>query len=58
MAEMIQIMPYWPRERYLELAPRYWRKTRASLVTKELDRAVGPITGTITEPPPASSAKE
>lgn len=25
LADVLRVMPYWPRERYLELAPRYWR---------------------------------
>jgi hypothetical protein len=58
LAEVIRIMPYWPRERYLELAPRYWWNTRASLVCKELERPVGSFIGPITVPPPASGAKE
>jgi hypothetical protein len=32
------VLPHWPRERYLELAPRYWSATRARLDPKELDR--------------------
>jgi hypothetical protein len=54
LTEVIRIMPYWLRDRYLELAPRYWRETRANLGSKELERPVGPIT----VPPPASGAKE
>ena len=29
LAELIRVMPVWPRERYLELAPKYWKATRA-----------------------------
>ena len=29
LAEVIRVMPYWPRERYLELTPRDWNATRA-----------------------------
>jgi hypothetical protein len=29
LAEIIRIVPYWHRDRYLELAPRHWRTTRA-----------------------------
>ncbi|HEX3760888.1 MAG TPA: hypothetical protein VHW23_19455 [Kofleriaceae bacterium] len=36
--------PHWPRDRYLELAPRYWRITRARLDRKELDLEVGLLT--------------
>lgn len=46
--EMLHVLPYWPRDRYLELAPKYWRATRARLDPKELERELGPIT----VPPP------
>ena len=48
LAEIIRIVPYWPRDRYLELAPKYWRATRARLSPKELDMPLGHIT----VPPP------
>lgn len=47
--EIIRVLPYWPRDRYLELAPKYWRATRARLDPRELERELGPIT----VPPPA-----
>ncbi len=46
--EIIKVLPYWPRDRYLELAPKYWRATRARLDPRELERELGPIT----VPPP------
>ena len=49
LAEVIRTLPYWPRERYLELAPAHWAATRARLDPKELDAELG----TITVPPPA-----
>jgi hypothetical protein len=24
----LRVLPHWPRDRYLELAPRYWRPPR------------------------------
>ncbi len=51
LADVIRIFPYWPRDRYLELAPKYWLGTRARLDAAELERAVGHIT----VPPPAST---
>jgi hypothetical protein len=31
LADVIRVLPYWPRARYLELAPKYWAKpARAS----------------------------
>jgi len=44
LAEMIRVMPHWPRERYLELAPKYWTATRARLDPAELAREVGELT--------------
>jgi hypothetical protein len=54
LAEVIRIMPYWPRERYLELAPAYWVNTRARLDATELDAELGAIT----VPPVASYPSE
>jgi transposase len=45
--ELFRVLPYWPRDRYLELAPKYWAATRALLDAKELE----PEVGTITIPP-------
>jgi hypothetical protein len=53
LAEIIRVMPYWPRDRYLELAPKYWAATRARLVESELALPLGHITV-----PPASAAHE
>ena len=44
LADVIRVMPYWPRERYLELAPRDWNTTRARLDPVELARPLGPVT--------------
>jgi transposase len=45
---VIRILPYWPRERFLELAPAYWANTRERLDPKELAAELGHIT----VPPP------
>lgn len=50
LAEVIRVMPCWPRERYLELAPAYWESTRSRLDPRELDAELGHITV-----PPVSS---
>jgi transposase len=50
LAEIIRIVPYWPRDRYLELAPKYWRATRARLSPEELKLPLGHIT--VPPPPP------
>jgi hypothetical protein len=50
LADVIRLLPYWPRDRYIELAPKYWAATRARLDPKQLERTLGPIT---VPPPPA-----
>lgn len=54
LAELIHVMPLWPRDRYLELAPAYWTETRARLVPAELAREIGPLT----VPPPLARPTE
>jgi transposase len=44
LTEIFRVLPYWPRDRYLELAPKYWTATRARLVETELALPVGHIT--------------
>jgi len=44
LAEVIRVMPSWPRSRYLELAPAYWAKTRERLDPNELALELGDIT--------------
>ena len=34
--ELLRVLPYWPRERYLELSPKQWSATRARLRPEEL----------------------
>ncbi|AUX37891.1 uncharacterized protein SOCE836_101290 [Sorangium cellulosum] len=54
LADVIRVMPYWPRGRYLELAPRYWARTRARLVAEEMKLPLGPIT----VPPPLPAEEQ
>jgi transposase len=44
LADIIRVLPYWPRDRYLELAPKYWRRTRARLDQRELELPLGHVT--------------
>jgi len=44
LADIIRFLPYWPRDRYLELAPKYWTRTRARLDQAELKRPIGHVT--------------
>ena len=53
LAEMVRVVPLWPRDRYLELAPKYWAATRARLDPAELARELGPLTV-----PPRADAKK
>ena len=38
--EVLRVLPYWPKERYLELAPKHWKATRAQLRADELDAPI------------------
>ncbi len=42
--EVMRLLPYWPRERFLELAPTHWLTTRAKLDPDELARPLGAFT--------------
>ena len=44
LAEIIRVLPLWPRDRYLELAPKYWAATRSRLDPAELAHELGPLT--------------
>ena len=47
--EVLHVLPYWPRERFLELSPLRWSATRARLDLAELERPVGGITVPLAE---------
>lgn len=49
LRELFRVLAHWPRDRYLELAPLFWAKTRDRLAPKELADEVGPLT---LPPPP------
>lgn len=51
LRDLFRVLPHWPQDRYLELAPKYWRATRARLDPVELDLEIG----WLTIPPPADS---
>jgi hypothetical protein len=44
LRDVFRVLPHWPRERYLELAPRYWAITRARLDRDQLEQEVGWLT--------------
>lgn len=52
LRDLIRVLPHWPRERYLELSPKYWSTTRARLVAGELEAELGDIS----VPPPLTAA--
>jgi len=53
LEEVMRVLPHWPRDRYLELAPKHWRSTRARLKPEEL---AAPLT-VFQVPPPLDEAK-
>ena len=44
LRDLFRVLPHWPRDRYLELAPRYWESTRARLDARELELPLGNLT--------------
>jgi transposase len=48
LRDVFRVLPHWPKDRYLELAPKYWAATRARLDPAELEREIG----WLTIPPP------
>lgn len=44
LRDLIRVLPHWPRERFLELCPRDWIATRATLNPLELEHELGPLT--------------
>ena len=51
LRDLFRVLPVWPRNRVLELAPKYWTRTRARFDSAELALPLGPIT----VPPPLSA---
>lgn len=44
LRDVLRLLAQWPRDRYLELAPKYWAATRARLDADELRARVGRVT--------------
>lgn len=40
LTELFIALPQWPRERFIELAPKYWAATRARLDAAELEKEI------------------
>jgi transposase len=56
LAEVLHVLPFWPRDRYLELAPKYWAATRARIPGAQLGVEIGDITVPPPPPPPEQPA--
>jgi transposase len=56
--DVIRVMPYWPRDRYLELSPRFWAETRSRLDPAELEKPIGHITVPPPLPPQEQAASD
>jgi transposase len=44
LRDLFRVLGQWPRDRYIELAPKYWSQTRTRLDPVELANEVGPLT--------------
>ncbi len=54
LADVIRVMPYWPTDRYVELAPKFWTDTRARLDPEEINLPLGRVS----VPPPLTAEKQ
>lgn len=54
LRDILRVLPCWPKDRYLDLAPKYWSATRARLNPAELAAEIGDIT----VPPIAAESAE
>ena len=43
LRDLFRVLAHWPKDRYLELAPKYWASTRARIDAVELAREIGPL---------------
>lgn len=44
LRDLIRVLGHWPKDRYLELSPKYWAATRQRLNPEELAKEVGDLT--------------
>jgi hypothetical protein len=54
LADIIRVFPYWPSDRLIELAPKYWARTRARLDPRELELPLGRVS----VPPPLAAEEQ
>ena len=52
--DLFRVLAHWPKDRYLELAPKYWAATRARLDPRQLAMDIGPLA----IPPPLDTTAE
>jgi transposase len=52
--DLFRVLAHWPRDRYVELAPKYWAATRKRLDAVELAAEIG----ILTIPPPKPPAEQ
>ena len=43
LRDVFRVLPHWPKDRFLELAPKYWGSTRARLAPRQLAAELGPL---------------
>ena len=43
LRDMLRVLPHWPKERLLELAPTRWATTRGKLNQAQLEAEMGPL---------------
>ncbi len=56
LRDLFRVLAHWPRDRYLELAPKYWAQTRSRLDPAELAAEIGPLT--VPPPLPATPGEQ
>jgi transposase len=56
LRDLFRVLAHWPRDRYVELAPKYWGQTRARLDPAELAVEIGPLT--VRPPLPAAAGEQ
>lgn len=54
LRDLFRVLVHWPKDRYLELAPKYWVFTRARLDPHELAAPLGKLTVPPPQQPPPS----
>jgi hypothetical protein len=54
LRDLYRVLAHWPKDRYLELAPKYWAAIRARLDPSELAKEFGPLA----VPPPGAPEQQ